>query len=96
MSEIADLLEVARIARATAIAVPNGVYQTVAQRDGVTADEAYVLVMMWAWPIGPAIREAVEKARDNHPDWQAWLAYRRAHGPTPSLAEWTDYTAPQA
>lgn len=93
MSEIADL---ARAARASAIAAPGGVYQTVAQRDGVSADEAYVLVMMWAWPIGPAIREAVEKARANHPDWQAWLAYRRRQGATPSLAEWIDYTAPQA
>ena len=66
-------------------------YAPIAERDGLTPDQAYVLVMQWSWPWGIAIRPAFEKARTNHSDWQAWLAEKRTQ-PIPTLDEWDAFT----
>ncbi len=39
--------------------------------DGITRDQSIVLIELWAWPFWIAIRYAIDKAYDNHPDWQA-------------------------
>lgn len=60
--------------------------RAIADRDGLTADAARVLIETWAWPLGLAIRPAYEKAIENHPHWQAWRDEKRDD--VPSLAEW--------
>lgn len=62
------------------------IQHAVAARDGLTPGTARVLIEMWAWPLGLALRPAHEKARDNHEDWQAWLAAKRDSAP--SLEQW--------
>lgn len=62
----------------------------IAERDGLTVDSARVLIEMWAWPIGLALKPAYDKAVENHPDWQQWLRECREGRPIPSLTEWLD------
>jgi hypothetical protein len=68
--------------------------KTIAERDGLTIDQARVLIEMWAYPIGLALKSAHEKAQSNHPHWQAWCAAQRAT--VPSLTEWQTRTAEKA
>ncbi len=58
----------------------------IAARDGLTTDQVRVLIEMWAFPIGLARQPAYEKARENHPHWQAWRDEKRDS--VPSLTEW--------
>jgi hypothetical protein len=59
---------------------------TVSARDGLAIDAARVLIEMWAWPLGMAIKPAYDKAFENHPHWQAWRDEKRDS--VPSLTEW--------
>jgi hypothetical protein len=68
-------------------------YKIIAQRDGITAEQAQVLVYMWSWPIGLAIHPAYQKALAGHPDWHAWRTAPRDS--IPSLDEWTAWSKTQ-
>lgn len=62
------------------------VLELVAERDGLTQEQARVLIEMWSWPVGMAFQPAREKARENHPDWQTWRDEKRDE--VPSFEEW--------
>lgn len=64
----------------------DGILALVAERDGLTQEQARVLIEMWSWPIGMAIQPAYKKAQENHPDWQEWRDGKRDE--VPSFAEW--------
>jgi hypothetical protein len=62
-------------------------YESIAERENMTVEQAFVLVQMWAWPIGMAIAPAYEKALANHPDWQSWVR-ENPKETIPTTVEW--------